>query len=147
MAWSQALGFPWDWDPFRELDRMQAEVADLFGRANDSYAPGYPPVNVWVNDEAAVVTAELPGVEPEKIDISVVGNRVTLSGSRPAEELKGDERYLRSERGYGEFSRTIGLPFRVQPDQVEARFKDGVLHLKLPKASVERPRKIEIESR
>ena len=147
MAWSQALGFPWDWDPFRELDRMQAEVADLFGRTNDSYAPGYPPVNVWANDEGAVVTAELPGVEPDKLDISVVGNRVTLAGSRPADDLKDEERVLRTERGYGDFQRSIGLPFRVESEHVEASFKNGILTLKLPKASVERPRKIEIENR
>jgi HSP20 family protein len=146
MAWPQTSGFRplWDWDPFRELDRAQAEVGELFARTNDSYVPGYPPVNVWASDEGVVVTAELPGVDPAKLDISVVGDQLTLAGSRPADEPKEGERFLRSERGHGDFERALRLPFKVQADQVQARFKDGILFLELPKASAERPRKIEV---
>ncbi|HZR82384.1 MAG TPA: Hsp20/alpha crystallin family protein [Candidatus Binatia bacterium] len=149
MAWPQALlrGSAWDWDPFRELDRMQGELDKVWSRANDSYAPGFPPVDVWANEDEALVTAELPGVEPDGIDISVTGEEtLTISGARRAAPAEHDEggTWLRRERGYGEFQRTVRLPFKVDSAAVEARFKDGVLSVKLPKSGAERPRRIAV---
>ncbi|MFM7141456.1 MAG: Hsp20/alpha crystallin family protein [Alphaproteobacteria bacterium] len=132
------------WDPFREIERMQAEFASLFARGNDSYAPGHPPVNVWTNEEGALLSAEIPGVDPEKIDVSVVGDTVTISGSRSAEHLAEGVEFLRRERGHGDFQRSLRLPFKVASDHVEARCKDGILWVTLPKAQEARPRKIEV---
>ncbi len=139
------------WDPFRELGRMQAELdALLSGHTNDSYAPGHPPVGVWANEQGALVTAELPGDDPEKIEISVLDDTVNLSGSPPAEaasvDRAGDTRVLRHERGHGEFKRRVRLPFRVDPGAVDARFSRGVLHLTLPRLGAEQPRKIAVQA-
>jgi HSP20 family protein len=144
MAQHQAFGRSplWGWDPFRELERR---VDAVLGRANDSYAPGFPAVDVWASEDGAVVTAELPGIEPDQLDISVVGDTVTLSGSRTAQAPAEGDQWLRRERGHGSFERKIRLPFQVEADAVEARFESGVLTVKLPIAGSEKPRRIEIQ--
>jgi HSP20 family protein len=103
-------------------------------------------MNVWANPDGAVVTAELPGVNPEDIDVSVVGETLTLTGSRTPEELKEGEKYHRRERGQGKFTRTFQLPFPVEADKVEAVFEKGVLHISLPRAEADKPKKISIKA-
>lgn len=147
MAWLRPFGFGGllDWNPVRELDRMWSDMDAIFGRAERSYASGESTVNVWAKDDGAVVTAELPGVDPERIDISVKADVVTLKGSKPEDKTGEGERLLRRERGHGEFSREIRLPFRVAEDAVEARFRNGVLHLRLPRASADQARRIPVQ--
>jgi HSP20 family protein len=103
-------------------------------------------MNVWAYEDGAVVTAELPGVNTEDIDISVVGDTLTLTGSRQPDELKEDETYHRRERGYGRFTRAFQLPFQVEADKVEAIFEQGVLHISLPRAEADKPKKIAIKT-
>jgi HSP20 family protein len=103
-------------------------------------------MNVWAYEDGAVVTAELPGVNTEDIDISVVGDTLTLTGSRQPDELKEDETYHRRERGYGRFTRAFQLPFPVESDKVEAIFEKGVLHISLPRAEADKPKKIAIKT-
>ncbi len=131
-------------DLFREIERMQAEFASVFAHGNDSYAPGHPPVSVWTNDEGALLSAEVPGVDPEKIEVSVVGDTVTISGSRAPEQATEGVEFLRRERGQGGFQRSLHLPFKVDAEHVEARCKDGILRVTLPKAQEARARKIEV---
>ncbi|MDA8100524.1 MAG: Hsp20/alpha crystallin family protein [Nitrospiraceae bacterium] len=104
----------------------------------------FPPVNMWSGSEEAVVTVELPGVDHQAVDISVAGKILTLKGSRPAEEMHEGESYHRRERWYGEFSRTIELPFAVESSKVNARFSKGILSITLPRAEAERPKKISV---
>jgi len=141
----QSLGNPW-----YEIDRMQREMESLFNtfyrRPRFQAAPSFPAMNVWTNQEGAVLTAELPGVNPEDIDISVVGETLTLTGSRQPEELKEGEKYHRRERGYGKFTRTFQLPFPVEADKVEAMFDKGILHISLPRAEADKPRKISVKT-
>lgn len=129
---------------WREMDRLQREM----NRIMTSFAPrgnsGFPPLNMWASEEDVVLTAELPGVNPDELDISVVGDTVTLSGRREQDDKSDDVRYHRRERWHGEFTRTVQLPFRIEVDQVDARFKKGVLMLTLPRAEEDRPRRIEI---
>jgi HSP20 family protein len=103
-------------------------------------------MNVWRNEEGVVITAELPGLKPEDIDISVVGDTLTLTGSRQAEELGENVKYHRRERGSGKFTRTFQLPFGVEADKVEATFEKGLLHIFLPRAEAEKPRKITVKT-
>jgi HSP20 family protein len=132
-------------NPLREFGRLQEEINRLFPRfADESYAPDFPAVNVWTAADEAVVTAELPGVEAKDIDISVVGDTLTIRGNRTADELKPDESYHRQERGFGEFSRSLRLPFQLNPEQVEAHFHNGVLRVRLPRAEADKPRKISV---
>lgn len=134
---------------WREVDRLQREMNRLFedyypGRMRT--APGYPALNVWTSQDGLSVTAEVPGVPPQDIDISVVGETLTLSGMRKPDELTEGARYHRQERGYGSFTRSIQLPFPVDVAKVEATFKDGVLSIALPRAEADKPRKIAVKT-
>jgi len=115
----------------------------LFTGLQRPFAPDFPAMNVWTNEEHAIVTAELPGVAEEDIDVSVTGSTLTLRGERKAAE--GGE-YHRQEREEGSFVRTLDLPFQVNASQVEARLARGVLHIKLPRAEEDKPRKIAIQT-
>ena len=106
----------------------------------------FPPVNVWLTADNAVVTTELPGVDASGIDISVSVKTLTLKGSRQPETTSEGESYHRRERWSGQFSKTIELPFNVQADRIHARFSKGVLSIELPRAEAEKPKKIEIKA-
>jgi HSP20 family protein len=106
----------------------------------------FPAVNVWSNGNEAVVTTEIPGIDPKTVDISVVGKTLTLRGSRQPEALKEGESYHRQERWTGQFSRTIDLPFATDAGKVEAKFSKGVLTITLPRAEADKPRKISVVS-
>lgn len=137
-------------NPWRDMTRLQQEMnrlfADMTGLNGERARIGYPAMNVWTNDEGAVVTAELPGVNPEDIEVSVEGNILTLSGSRRPDELKEGEKYHRRERGYGQFTRSLQLPFDVNAEGVEASFKNGVLHISLPRVEEQKPKKIAVKA-
>jgi len=133
------------WD---EMDRLQREMNRLFDHYDRSLSPvaGYPAVNVWMNDEAAVITAELPGVDVKDLDISVVGETVTLSGERKADDLPKDVTYHRQERGAGKFTRTIDLPFTVDSGKVQATLEKGILRVLLPRSEKDKPRKVLVKA-
>jgi len=129
-------------EPWREFDSINRD-------AFRTLSPGrveFPPVNLWKNENKAVITTEIPGVDPEGVEINVVGNTITLRFERKPEELKEGESYTRKERWYGEFSRTIELPFNVQGDKVEAKFSRGILYIEMPRAEAEKPRKITVQA-
>jgi len=136
MLWSDLEFF----DPWREIERMEKVLSRLTARSRVEF----PAVNLWLNGDEAVVTTELPGIEPGNIDISVIGKSLTLRGSRQTEEAKEGESYHRRERWYGKFSKKIELPFNVDADKVTAKYSKGVLTLHLPRAEAEKPRKISI---
>jgi HSP20 family protein len=127
------------------MDRMQREMNRLMGQSR-LVAPGFPATNVWSGADSVVVTAEIPGVDPDQLDISVVNETLTLSGERNLVELAEGEKYHRRERGYGRFNRTIQLPFRVAADKVEASFNNGVLQINLPRAEEDKPKKIVVKA-
>ncbi len=106
----------------------------------------FPLMNIWVNEEEAVLTTEIPGVEADSVDISVAGRTVSLRGSRTIEPPGEGRTYHRQERWTGQFSKAVELPFAVDANAVEARFSRGVLFVKLPKAQSEKPKKIEVKS-
>jgi len=103
-------------------------------------------MNVWSNDEGLFITAEVPGVSNEDIDISVIGDTLTLTGNRKPDEIDENTRYHRQERGYGNFSRSVQLPFPVNVSKVDATFHNGVLSIALPRAEEDKPRKIAVKS-
>jgi HSP20 family protein len=136
--------------PWREMERIHREMNRLFydSVAMDGGRTGpdtYPPVNVWTNEDGAVVMAELPGFGPEDIEISVIGETLTLSGSRQPEELKDEEKFYRRERSSGSFTRTFRLPFKVNADAIEAVFEKGVLQVSVPRLEADKPRKINVK--
>lgn len=131
---------------WQEMRRLQRDMERLMGTTPGPIRSKFPAMNVWASENGLMVSAEVPGLDPEAIDISVVGDTLTLSGSRQREETPEDTRYHRRERSMGEFSRTFELPYRVDAEQVEARFRNGVLHISLPRLAQDMPKKIEIKS-
>jgi HSP20 family protein len=103
-------------------------------------------VNAWLGEGDIIVTAELPGVDPGKVDISVVGDTLTISGLRETLQLKEGESYHRQERGHGRFTRSLQLPFHVDAGKVEATYDRGILQMTLPRSEADKPRKISVKS-
>jgi len=136
--------------PWNEMERLRREMnrvfANLSATSESRITPGYPAMNVWTNEDGAVVTAELPGIDPETLDIAVVKNTLTLSGEHKPLELEEGEVYHRRERGYGKFTRSFQLPFNVEGDIVEATYEKGVLNITLPRAEADKPRKITVKA-
>jgi HSP20 family protein len=135
---------------WREMERLQREMNRLFTNAStsldDACAPSYPAMNVWTSQDEAIITAELPDVNPKDIDISVTGDTLTVSGTRQADELPEDAVYHRRERGCGKFTRAFQLPFPVESGKVEAAFDSGVLQISLPRLEADKPRKIAVKA-
>lgn len=131
-----------------EMDRL---FGDFFGRAGvaapEGYAPrAFPALNVWQKDDEVFVEAELPGVKSDDLEISVIGNELSIKGRRPEfEEEKVS--YHRRERGMGDFHRVLRLPVEVDGDRVQARLADGVLLITLPKAEAAKPKKINVQAK
>ncbi len=106
---------------------------------------GYPSINVWEDSRNLYAEAEMPGVRMEDIEVSVMGNELTLKGHRQPVEAS-DATVHRRERGCGAFSRVLRLPVDVNAAEVSAQLRDGVLTITLPKAPSALPRKIEVKS-
>jgi HSP20 family protein len=129
-------------DPFALMRRMSRDLDRAFG----AEASAFPAVNVWQSEEAVAITAELPGIEPSDIEITVKDNLLTLTGERKAPDIAGDATWHRRERAFGRFARTIRLPFPARDDQVQARFANGVLRIAVARPEEDRPRRIEIKA-
>lgn len=107
----------------------------------------YPPVNLHETPEAFILTAELPGVAPEDIDVSLEGKTVTLSGERKIDLEAGDGTAIhRRERPSGHFKRAFELPRAFEVDAVEAKHHAGVLEIRLPKSPESKPRQISVQT-
>lgn len=136
--------------PWREMEHLRREMNRRLSSAPARTVwqpePCYPAMNVWLSENGAVVTAELPGFEAEDIDISVVDNALTLKGHREADLLQEGETYHRRERSCGKFERSFQLPFPVESGNVEANFERGVLNISLPRAEADKPKRIAIKA-
>lgn len=133
-------------DSFKEMERFQRQLNRLFYNGLEGRVGEFPPVNISATNDGCIVTAEIPGVEADNIDISVVNETLTITGERQSENLEESETYHRKERLFGKFARSVELPFQIEADKVEANFANGVLTIKLPRAEAEKPRKISISS-
>lgn len=103
-----------------------------------------PPVDVHETPEEIVVTAALPGMKAEDVEMTITGQSLNLRGEFKADDKISRDQYLYRERRFGSFSRSIQLPVRVQGDRADATFTDGVLTLRIPKAEEVKPRQIRI---
>jgi HSP20 family protein len=136
------LGF----DPFIELRRMQSEMNRLSSGFGATTARDFPPINIWLGDNSVVVTAELPGVACDEVTISLQEDVLMLEGKREPKLQQDNVNWQRRERAYGTFSRAVQLPFRVDPEKVQARFDNGILEIELERLEADRPKKIEIRA-
>lgn len=132
-------------DPLQEMQRLQREMNRVFSGLEQPLNPEVPPLNAWVGESDVVVSAELPGVDPGKVDVSVVGDTLTISGAREEAALKEGENYHRQERSYGRFTRSLQLPFHVEAGKVEAKYDKGILRVTLPRAEADKPKKIAVK--
>jgi HSP20 family protein len=126
---------PWGGDLRREMERVFDRFESLWEPAGTMSGNWAPTLDVAETKEAMVVTAEMPGVDPKEIAITLTGDLLTLKGEKGKEVTEGgkEDRYLRVERSYGAFLRSVRLPMAVDGSKVTATFKNGVLVVTLPK--------------
>ena len=141
--------WPGGWSPFGTMRQMHSELERLMGRGGYGHAQRigggvYPPVNVLNGPEDMIVQCEIAGVAREDIDLSITGETLQIKGVKHPSADEGEVQYQRRERGAGDFSRTIVLPDKVDPDQVDASLVDGVLTIRLPKSEAARPKQIPV---
>ena len=147
MLWTTGLGrFAGGLDPWSQLGRMENEMNHMLSRYAYPTSSEFPAFNVWGTNDQVVVTSEIPGIDPNSIDISVSGTTLTVRGLRDPEQEEKGVSYHRRERWYGKFSKTIELPFTIEAEKVEARFSKGILYITLPRSETEKPRKVKVKS-
>ena len=129
-----------------DMDRLfqgfwQDRGAPAMARA---YSTAYPPINAWEDGEAAWLESELPGLTMDDIEVLVRGNEVSIKGERKIGTADANAMWLMRERGQGSFTRTFTFPWEIDADKVEAKLRDGVLTVRLPKAESHKPKKIKV---
>ncbi len=140
------------WNPFREMIDIQHEMNRLFrdffaereGEREFARRLWRPPLDIVETNDNFAIHIELPGFEKDEVDISIFDNVLTVKGERKVAPLGEGETYLRQERPFGPFERTLRLNTEVKADEVKAAFNDGVLEVTIPKAEEVKPKKIEI---
>jgi HSP20 family protein len=132
---------PYDLD--RVFDRMMRSWASPMSVSEFDWNPS---IDVSESDDEIVVQAEIPGVSPEDVEISVDDNHLIISGEKRQESEEQEKNFYRVERSYGSFRRSLALPSGADVDNIKASSKDGVLSVRIPKGESKRSRKIEIES-
>jgi HSP20 family protein len=128
-------------DPFRELDRLTQQV---LGNPGTAARPSAMPMDAWQEGHQFQVEFDLPGVNPDSIDLDVERNVLTVKAQR--EPLAGDREFLAAERPRGVFSRQLILGDTLDPDNIQADYRAGVLTLRIPIAEKAKPRKIQINT-
>jgi HSP20 family protein len=104
----------------------------------------YPQFNVWEDSNGLLMTSELPGVEPEDLDIVATNDTLTVKGNKKNFALSDKDSYLKRELSYGSFSRSIKLPYRIDADRVEAKLRNGILNITLHRPDAEKPKNIQV---
>lgn len=137
------------WDPFTGMRQLQRELDRVFRGFgfNDDQGAVFPAINLYASETEAVVTAEVPGIDPNNIEVSVRGDTFTISGSREDGDLGEEATWHRRERPRGKFSRTISLPFAVDSEKVRADARHGIVRVILPRAEADKTRRITIENK
>lgn len=128
------------WDPLREMTAMQRALDSAFGQAR----PTYPSVDVTDKDDTITVKAILPGINKETLELTILGDSLTISGEKKALINEGVN-YIRHERPHGKFRKLIDLPYSVEQDKTSATYANGILVVKMPKAESAKPRQIAVE--
>jgi HSP20 family protein len=143
------------WDPVGEVMSLRSAIDRLF---EDSFVSPLtwrtiaggdtvmPALDVYETDDDVIVKAALPGMKPDDVEITMTGQTLTLRGELKSDDEVKRDQFLYRERRFGSFNRTIQLPVRVQGDNAEATFADGLLTLRLPKAEEVKPRQIRINA-
>ncbi|MBP7147049.1 MAG: Hsp20/alpha crystallin family protein [Acidobacteria bacterium] len=134
------------WEPLRNLARIQDEMARFMRGALESDRTGSfgLPVDIVETEDAVLLLADMPGVDRDKIDLSVENRSLTITGERAVPKEFETHTVYHTERMFGKFSRSFVLPTTVDVNQITADYREGVLRVCLPKAEQARPRRIEV---
>ena len=141
------------WDPFRDVVALQDRINRIFddafprnraGEHDAGLCAWQPAVDIYETDEAIVVNAELPGVRKEDVSVEVKDNILTIKGERSSDQKIEEESYYRRERCFGTFSRSFSMQHHVNPEKINAKFKDGVLTVAVPKPDNEQSRQVTV---
>ena len=138
--------------PFPDIDRALEDMTSMFdifsGPLGLRSVPrgAFPAISISDTEDALIVTAEIPGINPDDIELSVLENSINIKGSRNVDQPAQGQRYYRRERPAGEFDRTVSLAEKVDPEAVTASCKNGILTVKMPKAKKTKARTISIKS-
>jgi len=142
------------WEPFRDVMTLRDAMDRLFegsvvrpSRYFTEVEEGVLPLDVVQTNDNVVVKASMAGFKPEEVDISLVGDTLTIKGEHQEETEEKEGDYLLKERRYGNFSRSVRLPVEVQGDKADAAFENGVLTLTLPKAEEVKPKQIKVKAK
>jgi HSP20 family protein len=130
----------------KDMDRLFNRLWSDFGvSAFPKEIEEGPYIDLTETDDTLIVTAELPSINPEDVDVSITGNSLTISGEQRRETIKEKPHYLRVERRFGAFSRTVRLPCRVKVEDIRATYKKGVLRITMPKCDPDKPFGVKVE--
>lgn len=138
--------------PTRDIASLQDEVERMFrsvigeGERPATAGAWSPALDVEEDEEAFTLHVELPGVDPDDVEVSLEENVLTITGERGFYDEKEAEGFRRIERRFGRFHRSVRMPDRVDGASVEARYKDGLLTIVVPKAEEAKPRRIEVQA-
>jgi HSP20 family protein len=142
------------WNPFQELEQMHERLTSLFdhGQPKGRNGQNVPALQTWApivditeDDRAYLLKVELPGVRKEDVHVTLEDGVLTVAGERKQEHEEKTRKFHRLERSYGSFSRSFGLPENIDPEKIEARFRDGILAVAIAKSESARPRQIEVK--
>jgi HSP20 family protein len=133
------------WDPFSEIGTLQKAVNRLFEDFSGKGDVSYPPVNVCDMGDSYVVSAVVPGLKKEDVNLTAMGNTLTIQGEKKAPEVQHGNFYRR-ERGFGKFHKVVEFPTDVDTEKVKAKYENGILTVATPKAESAKPRQISIDA-
>lgn len=140
----QELASPFD--SATQMNILQERLRRLVNNMQDGNSNEYPPINVWASEEKIVVVAEVPGIDVSDIDLQVCNQTLTMRTKRPFTELEEGQACHRRERGHGQFTRSLDLPYEIDNEQVKASFSKGVLRIELTRAAADLPKKISVHA-
>jgi HSP20 family protein len=146
------------WRPFSEMGRWEQEMERMFGDFFRARAPSFweerwwpaksfrePAVDLYEKGDEIVAKAELPGLTKDDIEVNIADHTLTIKGEKKQEEEIEEKDYYRSERSYGAFIRSLALPVDINPEKVNATFKNGVLEVHLPKSEEAKKNEIKVK--
>ena len=129
-----------------EFRQLHDQINRQFGISWSPTAQAYPAINLWTNNDGIALTAELPGIDAESLEVTTLEDALTIKGTIPGGGSDEERNWLRRDRRQRDFSRTIQLPYAVDQDGVQATLRDGVLEVRLKRSTVQEPRRIEVEA-
>lgn len=140
------------WDPFRDLVTLREKMNRLFedavtarGEEKDMISSTWAPsVDIYETENALILTAEVPGVDENDIEIKIEDNTLSLKGERKFEKESKEENYHRIERSYGSFYRSFTIPRQIDQDKIKAEHDNGVLRITMPKKPESKPKSVKV---